>query len=61
MLATYWTEQNSTTKTLTPWVAISTKEVCKEDNEFVLKIMKLDPRDRPTAQQLLEDEWFQQG
>jgi hypothetical protein len=24
----------------------------------VLRIMKLDPRDRPTARQLLDDEWF---
>lgn len=29
-----------------------------ETREFLCRIMKLDPRDRPTANQLLEDEWF---
>jgi hypothetical protein len=28
------------------------------DKEFLLKIMKLDPRDRPTAEELLADTWF---
>ncbi|KAK3986835.1 kinase-like protein [Cladorrhinum sp. PSN332] len=28
------------------------------DKEFILKIMKLDPRDRPTAEELLTDPWF---
>lgn len=37
---------------------VSPMEVSPADKEFLLKIMKLDPRDRPTAQQLLEDEWF---
>ena len=36
------------------------KELSDEDRLFVCKIMKLDPRDRPTAKELLEDEWFQQ-
>ena len=33
-------------------------ELTKEDREFICKIMKLDPRDRPTAGELLRDEWF---
>ena len=37
---------------------ITEREVSKEDKAFVLKIMKLDPRDRPTARDLLRDEWF---
>lgn len=41
-----------------PFQIVSTKEVPTADKEFILKIMKIDPRDRPTAQQLLEDEWF---
>ncbi|KAJ5799716.1 kinase-like protein [Penicillium psychrosexuale] len=41
-----------------PFTHISTKEVSVEDKKFILKIMKLDPRDRPSAQQLLDDEWF---
>ena len=30
----------------------------KETVRFVDKIMKLDPRDRPTAQELLQDQWL---
>lgn len=41
-----------------PFHLVATKEVPPADKTFVLKIMKLDPRDRPTAQQLLDDEWF---
>lgn len=37
-----------------------TSDACltEEDREFLLKVMKLDPRDRPTACQLLKDKWF---
>ncbi|KAE8146934.1 putative serine/threonine protein kinase [Aspergillus avenaceus] len=41
-----------------PFVRISEKELSKEDKEFILRIMKLDPRDRPTAAELLQDKWF---
>lgn len=41
-----------------PFHMIQDKEFKPEDKEFLLKIMKLDPRDRPTAQHLLEDSWF---
>jgi casein kinase II subunit alpha len=34
------------------------KELSTEDKTFICKIMKLDPRDRPTAKELLQDEWF---
>ena len=40
---------------------ISEKEICKEDKTFLWKIMKYDWRERPTAQQLLEDKWFEDG
>jgi serine/threonine protein kinase len=43
---------------LTPFRYLSEREICHADKQFVLKIMKLDPRDRPTANQLLQDEWF---
>jgi casein kinase II subunit alpha len=36
------------------------KELSEEDKIFICKIMKLDPRDRPTAKELLRDEWFRQ-
>lgn len=41
-----------------PFSRISPIECSPADKDFILKIMKLDPRDRPTAQQLLDDEWF---
>ena len=37
---------------------ISEKEICAEDKTFLLKIMKYDWGDRPSAEQLLEDKWF---
>lgn len=33
-------------------------EVSREENEFISKIMKIDPLERPTAEQLLKDAWF---
>ncbi|KAH6720370.1 putative serine/threonine protein kinase [Leptodontidium sp. MPI-SDFR-AT-0119] len=29
------------------------------DRDLILKIMKMDPRDRPTAEELLQDPWFE--
>ncbi|KAI1909749.1 hypothetical protein LOZ61_004811 [Ophidiomyces ophidiicola] len=37
---------------------VKEREICDIDKAFILKIMKLDPRDRPTAADLLHDEWF---
>ncbi|KAJ9192486.1 hypothetical protein DTO164E3_8315 [Paecilomyces variotii] len=45
---------------LRPFSLASQKEISKQDKEFILQIMKLDPRDRPTAKELIEDEWFEQ-
>ena len=36
------------------------REVCGKDKEFIGKIMMMDWRDRPTAKDLLEDEWFEE-
>jgi serine/threonine protein kinase len=33
-------------------------ELEPEDKEFLGKVMKLDPRDRPTAKDLLNDKWL---
>lgn len=41
-----------------PFSRISEQEISRGDKEFVLRIMKLDPRDRPSATELLEDKWF---
>jgi serine/threonine protein kinase len=37
---------------------ITRNEISKEDRALILKIMKLDPRDRPSARELPEDNWF---
>ncbi|QKX54789.1 uncharacterized protein TRUGW13939_01878 [Talaromyces rugulosus] len=41
-----------------PFTQITEWEISADDKEFVLKIMKLDPRDRPSAAELLQDKWF---
>ncbi|KAK3298939.1 kinase-like domain-containing protein [Chaetomium fimeti] len=41
-----------------PFTRVTTRQIPLADKEFLLKIMKLDPRDRPTAGELLADEWF---
>ncbi|KAH6669515.1 putative serine/threonine protein kinase [Halenospora varia] len=41
-----------------PFNWLQERQICKADKDFVVKIMKLDPRDRPSAAQLLQDEWF---
>ncbi|KAL9100357.1 MAG: hypothetical protein Q9187_009376, partial [Circinaria calcarea] len=43
-----------------PFALSDDKELSAEDRNFICKIMRLDPRDRPTAKELLQDEWFQQ-
>lgn len=30
----------------------------EDDREFMLKVRKKDPRDRPSAEELLRDKWF---
>ncbi|OOG00106.1 hypothetical protein ASPCADRAFT_393817 [Aspergillus carbonarius ITEM 5010] len=45
---------------LKPFSRASRREISVEDREFVLKIMKLDPRDRPSARELLGDKWFEE-
>lgn len=44
-----------------PFHMITEREVCKEDKEFIGKIMMMDWRDRRTARELLEDQWFKDG
>ena len=43
----------------TPFKMASSQEIAKEDREFISKLMRLDPRDRPSAKVLLQDEWLQ--
>ncbi|RMD41276.1 hypothetical protein DV735_g3857, partial [Chaetothyriales sp. CBS 134920] len=51
----YYIEEHNLRK---PFSLAQDEEVTSEDKEFICKIMKMDPRDRPTAKQLLADEWF---
>lgn len=41
-----------------PFHLITEREMAKEDNVFLQGIMKLDPRQRPTAKEILKDPWF---
>ena len=43
-----------------PFSLVSEKEVLGRDKEFICKIMKMDPRERPTAKELLQDDWFRE-
>jgi len=43
-----------------PFSLVSASEVSKEDRDLICKIMKLDPRERPTAKELLQDTWFEE-
>jgi hypothetical protein len=45
----------------TPFQRTTEREVCKKDKVFIGKIMMMDWRDRPSAKELLEDEWFKYG
>lgn len=38
-----------------PFQHVSRTEISHRDRDFIYKIMKIDPRDRPTARELLED------
>ncbi|KAH7323950.1 hypothetical protein BKA65DRAFT_555622 [Rhexocercosporidium sp. MPI-PUGE-AT-0058] len=44
----------------TPFHRTTEKEACQKDKELIGKIMMLDWRDRPTAGELLENEWFKE-
>jgi casein kinase II subunit alpha len=45
-------------KSRRPFQLLQDKEVTAADKVFLCKVMRMDPRERPTARQLLEDEWF---
>jgi serine/threonine protein kinase len=52
-----WINNNTPMESLRPFHLTTDREICREDRDFVCRIMKLDPRDRPTARELLEDPW----
>lgn len=43
---------------LTPFERLNEREISDADKAVALRIMKLDPRDRPAATELLQDSWF---
>jgi hypothetical protein len=45
---------------ITPFSGTTENEVIKKDKKLIGKIMMLDWRDRPTAEELLRDEWFEE-
>jgi hypothetical protein len=53
-----WLMQEIPHEKLTPFSWTTEKEVSRGDKDFIGKIMMLDWRDRPTAKELLEDEWW---
>jgi hypothetical protein len=53
-----WIMQEIPQEKLTSFSRTTEKEVSKEDKDFICKMMKLDWRDRPTAKELLADEWW---
>ncbi|KAL6705599.1 hypothetical protein ACN47E_006546 [Coniothyrium glycines] len=54
-----WLIEQIPPEKMTPFSCITEREVCKKDREFILRIMKLDYRDRPTAREILADEWWE--
>ncbi len=48
-------------KKRTPFEMASSLEIAKDDRDFIRKLMQLDPRDRPSAKELLQDAWFTEG
>lgn len=43
---------------MTPFRFVTEREVARRDKDFVVKMMQMDWRDRPTAGKLLQDGWF---
>lgn len=42
-----------------PFRLITEREMCQKDKEFIGWFMKVDPRDGPTAEEILAHEWWQ--
>ncbi|KAF2678485.1 hypothetical protein K458DRAFT_446460 [Lentithecium fluviatile CBS 122367] len=53
--------ENSPKETLRPLAWVKDKEIDEEDRRFLLHILKLDVKDRPSARGLLEDKWLVDG
>jgi hypothetical protein len=53
-----WIMEQIPREKMTEFSRMTLREVSKRDNVFISKMMKLDWRDRPTAAELLGDEWW---
>jgi hypothetical protein len=53
-----WIMKEIPQEKMTPFCWTTEREVIKRDKDFIGKIMMLDWRDRPTAKELLDDEWW---
>lgn len=42
-----------------PFHMIADREMCRKDKEIIGWFMKLDPRDRPTAEEILAHRWWE--
>lgn len=42
----------------TPFYMVQWPEISEAEKQFLLKIIKFDPKNRPTAPELLQDPWF---
>lgn len=54
-----WIMHSTPPDSLRPFQQTTSKEISEADKAFIMRIMKLDPRERPTATSLLADAWFQ--
>ena len=50
-----------TVKERTLFETASAKEIAKENRDFISKLIRLDPRDRPSAKVPIQDVWFTEG
>lgn len=41
-----------------PFSQVEDKDITSEDRKVFCDILKMDPRDRPTAKELLKHDWF---
>jgi serine/threonine protein kinase len=55
-----WVMSETPPDSIKPFHLVFPKEISDADKAFVLRVLKLDPRDRPTATELLEDVWFKE-
>jgi serine/threonine protein kinase len=55
-----WVMSETPPDSIKPFHLVFPKEISDADKAFVLRVLKLDPRDRPTTTELLEDVWFKE-